>query len=292
MRRSFRHVGQRGQAGSKLLFLLALLAAFPAFAQQEYAAKGLVLAVDRSHLRMTVSCESIAGYMDAMIMPIEVRDARELEGLARGTMIEFSLVADKERPYGENVRIRNFDSLELDPLSARRLRLLDGAMDQSLSPDRVLKIGQPAPDFSLIDQNRGRGDRGFSRIARHGCCRSSRGPRCRHAGARWNHLPRSSPGDGATRRRGPCLVDGSGRGQPDPRSRKPHRETRRRLDSVRSWAHHRLNWPAQPRARPYWVWRRFWAAATRASWVSSPSRSATALSSCVLATPSPRHHSW
>jgi protein SCO1 len=156
MRRSFRHVGQRGQAGSKLLFLLALLAAFPAFAQQEYAAKGLVLAVDRSHLRMTVSCESIAGYMDAMIMPIEVRDARELEGLARGTMIEFSLVADKERPYGENVRIRNFDSLELDPLSARRLRLLDGAMDQSLSPDRVLKIGQPAPDFSLIDQNRGR----------------------------------------------------------------------------------------------------------------------------------------
>jgi protein SCO1 len=73
-------------------------------------------------------------------------------------MIEFSLVADKERPYAENVRIRNFDSLdlELDPLSARRLRLLDGAMDPSLSPDRVLKVGQAAPDFSLTDQNRER----------------------------------------------------------------------------------------------------------------------------------------
>jgi len=92
--------------------------------------------------------------MDAMVMPMEVRDARELDGLARGTMIEFSLVADQEHPYAENVRIRNFDSLELDPLSARRLRLLDRAMDPSLSPDRVLKVGQAAPDFSLTDQNR------------------------------------------------------------------------------------------------------------------------------------------
>lgn len=105
---------------------------------------------------MTVSCESIPGYMDAMTMPIEVRDGKELDGLARGAMIEFSLVADKEHPYAESVRIRNFDSLELDPLSARRLRLLDGAMNPALSPDRILKIGEAAPDFSLIDQNRDR----------------------------------------------------------------------------------------------------------------------------------------
>jgi protein SCO1/2 len=114
----------------------------------------LVLAVDKEHRLMTVSCEGIPGYMDAMVMPIEVRDAHELDGLAPSTMIEFSLVADKEHPYAENVRIRNFDSLELDPLSARRLRLLDGAMDPSLSPNRVLKLGQAAPDFSLTDQNR------------------------------------------------------------------------------------------------------------------------------------------
>lgn len=137
-----------------LLLLLTPLMAFSAFAQQKYSAKGLVLGVDKPHQVMTVSCESIPGYMDAMIMPIEVHEAKELEGLTRGAMIEFSIVADKEHPYAEGVRTRNFDSLELDPLSARRLRLLDGAMDQSFAPGRVLKIGQPAPDFSLIDQDR------------------------------------------------------------------------------------------------------------------------------------------
>lgn len=139
-----------------LLLSIAPLLAFPAFAQQRYSAKGLVLGVDKPHRIMTVSCENIPGYMDAMIMPIEVREAKELDGLARGAMIEFSLVADKDRSYAESVRIRNFESLELDPLSARRLRLLDGAMNPALSPVRILKIGQPAPDFSLIDQNRAR----------------------------------------------------------------------------------------------------------------------------------------
>ena len=136
-----------------MILLAALLAPFPTLAQQRYSAKGLVLAVDKQHRTMTVSCEDIPGYMDAMVMPMEVRDAGELDGVVRGTLIEFSLVADKEHPYAENVRIRNFDSLELDPLSARRLRLLDGAIDQSLSLD-LLKVGQPVPDFSLTDQNR------------------------------------------------------------------------------------------------------------------------------------------
>jgi protein SCO1/2 len=154
MNRSFLKLYQARPGRFALLLLAALLAPFPTLAQQRYSAKGLVLAVDKEHRTMTVSCEDIPGYMDAMVMPMEVRDARELDGLARGALIDFSLVADKDHPYVENVRIRNFDSLELDPLSARRLRLLDGAIDPSLSPDHLLKVGQPVPDFSLTDQNR------------------------------------------------------------------------------------------------------------------------------------------
>ena len=153
MNRSFLKLYQASPRRFALILLAALLAPFPTLAQQRYSAKGLVLAVDKQHRTMTVSCEDIPGYMDAMVMPMEVRDAGELDGLARGTLIDFSFVADKEHPYAENVRIRNFDSLELDPLSARRLRLLDGAIDQSLSLD-LLKVGQPVPDFSLTDQNR------------------------------------------------------------------------------------------------------------------------------------------
>jgi protein SCO1 len=154
MGRSSLKLSEVGCRRFALLLLAVLLAPFPSLAQQRYSAKGLVLAVDKEHRFMTVSCEAIPGYMDAMVMPIEVRDAHELDDLAPSTMIEFSLVANKEHPYAANVRVRNFDSLELDPLSARRLRLLDGAMDPSLSADRVLKLGQPTPDFSLTDQNR------------------------------------------------------------------------------------------------------------------------------------------
>lgn len=154
MSADFQRILRLIRGACRLLLFAVLLAVIPALAQQKYTAKGLVLAVDQQHRTMMVSCESISNYMDAMVMPIEVRDAKELDGLARGAMIEFFLVADKEHPYAENVRIHSFDSLELDPLSARRLRLLDGAMDPSLAPDRILQIGQPAPDFSLIDQRR------------------------------------------------------------------------------------------------------------------------------------------
>lgn len=154
MSRSYGKFWDRGAVGIAALLLAALLAPHATLAQQKYSAKGLVLAVDKEHRLMTVSCEAIPGYMDAMVMPIRVRDGGELDAVARGAMIEFSLVADRAHPYAENVRIRNFDSLELDPLSARRLRLLDEAMDPSLAPDRVLKVGQAAPDFSLTDQNR------------------------------------------------------------------------------------------------------------------------------------------
>jgi protein SCO1 len=154
MGRSSLKLSEAGCRRFALPLLAALLAPFPSLAQQRYSAKGLVLAIHKEHRFMTVSCEAIPGYMDAMVMPIEVRDAHELDDLAPSTMIEFFLVADKEHPYAENVRVRNFDSVELDPLSARRLRLLDGAMDPSLSPNRVLKLGQAAPDFSLTDQNR------------------------------------------------------------------------------------------------------------------------------------------
>ena len=154
MSRSYGKFSDPGTMRFAALLLVALLAPLLTLAQQRYSAKGLVLAVDKGARLMTVSCEAIPGYMDAMVMPIRVREARELDGLESGTMIEFSLVADPAYPYAENVRIRTFDSLELDPSSARRLRVLDEAMDPSLAPDRVLKVGQAAPDFSLTDQNR------------------------------------------------------------------------------------------------------------------------------------------
>lgn len=154
MRGNLRSVAIALRIGATVILLAAFLLAERAQAQQRYAAKGLVLEIDKQHRTMTVSCEEIPGYMDAMIMPIAVRDVKEFQGLERGSTIEFTLIVDKESSHAEGIRIRYFESLDLDPLSARRLRLLDGAMDPALSPENVLGIGQPAPDFSFTDQNR------------------------------------------------------------------------------------------------------------------------------------------
>lgn len=154
MRGNLRSVAITLRIGAAVILLAAFLLVDRTQAQQRYAAKGLVLEIDKQHRSMTVSCEEIPGYMDAMIMPIEVQDVKELQGLERGSTIEFTLTVDKESSHAEGIRIRNFESLDLDPLSARRLRLLDGAMDPALSPENVLGIGQPAPDFSFTDQNR------------------------------------------------------------------------------------------------------------------------------------------
>lgn len=156
MRGDLRSLAIALRIGGAVVLLAALFLSDRAQAQQRYAAKGLVLEIDKQHDAMTVSCEEIPGYMDAMVMSFQVKNVKELDSLARGAMIEFTLIVDKESSYAEGIRIRSFESLDLDPLSARRLRLLDGAMDPSLSPQKVLEIGQPAPDFSFTDQNRKR----------------------------------------------------------------------------------------------------------------------------------------
>jgi protein SCO1 len=132
--------------------LLSVLLPSLAWSSQHFPAKGLVLKIDKTHHEMIVSCQSIPGYMEAMAMPFPVRDARELEALRPGTMIEFTLVVDKDVAHAEDIRVRGFQSLELDPTEAHRLALLDGTLRSS--PLKALSVGQSVPDFLLTDQSR------------------------------------------------------------------------------------------------------------------------------------------
>jgi protein SCO1 len=120
---------------------------------KKYAAKGMVLNVDETHKSATVSCQAIPGLMDAMVMPIEVRDAKELDGLAPGTTITFTLIVDKESSYAEGIKAQSYQGLEVDPLTARRLRLLNQAANPASGP-RMLNAGEAVPDFALLDQDR------------------------------------------------------------------------------------------------------------------------------------------
>jgi protein SCO1/2 len=129
--------------------LLAGLLSTPALAQQRYSVKGLVLSVDPSHKTMVVSCDEIRGYMDAMVMPFKVLDARSLNGLTRGAMVDFNLVVTKDESHAEDVKIRSYASAEREPAKAGRLSVLQQALHGKSSQ---LGLGQSVPDFSLVDQ--------------------------------------------------------------------------------------------------------------------------------------------
>ncbi len=131
-----------------------LLTAAQAWAAQKYDVRGLVLKIDPAHKSMLVSCESIPGYMEAMTMSFTVQQSRMLEGLQAGTAVEFTLVVDGDSSYADNVRVRPFESLELDPTQARRMRLLEKMVASSSPGSGALAVGQPVPDFILTDQNR------------------------------------------------------------------------------------------------------------------------------------------
>jgi protein SCO1/2 len=133
--------------------LLATLLSYTAglHAQQRYPVNGLVLSVDRPRKTMVVSCKEIEGFMDAMVMPFTVPDARSLDQLRPGALIDFTLVVNKEASHAENVHVRSYASVEREPSKARRLQ----GFEQDLGgPVQRVAVGQPVPEFTLIDQKK------------------------------------------------------------------------------------------------------------------------------------------
>ncbi len=132
-----------------LVFVLGL---FAGSVVQQYEVTGLVISVDAPHNTVLVSHEQIPGYMDAMTMPYRVEDPRILKALKPGETIEFTLVIGKTSSYISRVHVREYDSLERDPVQNRRLALLDEAMQVSAGSQSTLSPGQNVSDFSLVDQ--------------------------------------------------------------------------------------------------------------------------------------------
>jgi protein SCO1 len=122
----------------------------PALAQR-YPVNALILSIDRPHRTFVASSPAIAGYMKAMVMPFPVRDPKLLEGLKPSMFVDFTLVVEKDQAYAENVRVRDYESLEQEPLLVRRLQLL-ARPDKKNAPTTSIAIGQRVPDFTLTDQ--------------------------------------------------------------------------------------------------------------------------------------------
>jgi len=141
----------RGQPARRLGGLGILLAAALLSAAQRYPASGLILEVDHSHKSFLASCKAIPGYMDAMVMPIPVHDAKVLDSLQPNTIVDFTLVVTGKDAWAEDIQVHHFQSLEQDPFQAHGLQLIE-TFGHSAAAAREIAAGQPVPDFTLTDQ--------------------------------------------------------------------------------------------------------------------------------------------
>lgn len=114
---------------------------------------GMVLRVDAAGKSVVISHDPVPGVMPAMTMPFEVRDGKELNGLVPGSIVSFTLALQKDVGYIERVKTIRYQSVEQDPLAARRLRLLRNLTAPAQKP---LAAGDPVPDFTLVNQSRQR----------------------------------------------------------------------------------------------------------------------------------------
>jgi protein SCO1/2 len=123
-------------------------------ADMRYPVTGMVLTVDRARHTFTASIDAIPGFMKAMAMPFTVQDDAELAALAPGAVVEFTLVVGTSASHAEGIRVKRYESVEQDPLAARRLSLVTQLASGTLV--NPVAAGAAVPDFTLIDQQRRR----------------------------------------------------------------------------------------------------------------------------------------
>lgn len=70
----------------------------------EYAVKGVIQRIEAEDLTLVVKHEAIPGYMPAMVMPFEVRNAAEMAGLEIGDEITFAMMVTETDGWIERLK--------------------------------------------------------------------------------------------------------------------------------------------------------------------------------------------
>ena len=122
-----------------------------AMAADERAVQGVLLQADSKNGSITVSCDAIPGYMDAMEMPFEVSDPAVLKTLVPGTTVRFTVVEREHKSYAEHLQTIKVANYEAEPTEADRLTLLHRMMNPAAAA-KIVPVGQLVPDFTLTDQ--------------------------------------------------------------------------------------------------------------------------------------------
>jgi protein SCO1 len=126
---------------------LALLASACSGAadRHEYKLQGQIISIAPDHQNATIKHEDIKGFMSAMTMPYKVREAKEYENLVPGDLINATLVVVSNDAYLKDVKKVGNAPLEKPPAEA--------AMPAASAGFELLKLGQPVPSGSFINQD-------------------------------------------------------------------------------------------------------------------------------------------
>jgi protein SCO1/2 len=113
--------------------------------QRTFRLQGQVQSLDASRSLVTVKHEEIVGFMPAMTMPYEVADARSLDGLAPGDLINSKLVV-----FSNGARLVDIKKVGSAPLEKPPA---DMPSPSASSGFELLKPGEAVPDTKFLDQD-------------------------------------------------------------------------------------------------------------------------------------------
>jgi protein SCO1/2 len=133
-----------------LVILLAAGSACNASSKNEhrvYTLQGQVLSIDSARKMATIKHEEIVGFMPAMTMPYEAKEARLLAGLEPGDLITAKLTVEPASAYLTEVRKVGTAPLEAPPVETA------APAPSASSGFELIREGEPAHDARFLDQN-------------------------------------------------------------------------------------------------------------------------------------------
>lgn len=124
---------------------------------QHYKVKGEVKEVDAEKKLVTIKHEEIPGFMAAMTMPFEVRDAALLTAVKKGDMVEADLAYTKQDAWLTSLKVTGKAPASAAPAAGAGGTTSTGAASTTApgatTAGKALKPGDEVPDFTFTDQD-------------------------------------------------------------------------------------------------------------------------------------------
>ena len=135
----------RARCVLSLCLTVAAAACAKAPDRRTFTLQGQVQSLDAPRKQVVVKHEQITGFMPAMTMPYEVEDAKALDGLAPGDLINAQLVVFANGAHLTGIRKVGTAPLEKPPAEAPNPTASSGF--------ELLRPGEAAPDGNFLDQD-------------------------------------------------------------------------------------------------------------------------------------------